>query len=175
MFSYRARGLAALVAMVQGALALGVCMGMHGLVAADGLRFARAIQEAGPWLLGILSAGVWRCLSAQGGREPSLPDCAGRTLPVLLFVGAVWMDRFFMGASVGGQPALSRWALISALLVGSHWALPRWLGSVFFPVRHHHRTVLVGSASQVKALRGVLANCSPLGFQPVAWLSEDGG
>ena len=175
MFSYRARGLAALVAMVQGALALGVCVGMHGLVAADGLCFTKVLQEAGPWLLGILSAGVWRCLSAQGGREPSLLDCAGRTFPVLLLVGAVWIDRFFIGATQTDHAAIFRWALILVVLVGSHWVLPRWLGSVFFPVRHHHRTVLVGSASQVKELRGVLANCSPLGFHPVAWLSEDGG
>jgi len=148
---------------------------MHGLVAADGLRFTKVLQEAGPWLLGILSAGVWRCLSAQGGREPSLLDCAGRTFPVLLLVGAVWIDRFFIGATQTDHAAISQWALISVVLVGSHWVLPRWLGSVFFPVRHHHRTVLVGSASQVKELRGVLANCSPLGFHPVAWLSEDGG
>jgi exopolysaccharide biosynthesis polyprenyl glycosylphosphotransferase len=175
MFSYRARGLAALVAMVQGALALGVGVGMHGFVAVDGLRFAKVLQEAGPWFLGLLSAGLWRCLSAQGGREPSLTESVGRTLPVLLVVGAVWVDRSFIGAAPMDHAMLSRWVLISTLLVGSHWALPRWLGAVFFPVRHHHRTVLVGSAAQVKELRGVLESCSPLGFQPVAWLSEDGG
>ena len=175
MFSYRARGLAALVAMVQGALALGVCLGMHRLVAVDSLRFTKVLQEAGPWLLGIFSAGVWRCLSAQGGRAPRLSECAGRTLPVLLLVAAVWVDRFFIGATPTDSATLFRWALTSLLLVGSHWVLPRWLGAVFFPVRHHHRTVLVGSASQVKELRGALENCSALGFQPVAWLSEDGG
>ena len=47
MFSYRARGLAALVAMVQGALALGVGVGMHGFVAVDGLRFGSCPLDCG--------------------------------------------------------------------------------------------------------------------------------
>jgi exopolysaccharide biosynthesis polyprenyl glycosylphosphotransferase len=70
---------------------------------------------------------------------------------------------------------LLRSLLITVLIACSHWALPRWLGFVFFSSRHKHRTVLVGSASQVKELRGALDQWSPLGFQPVAWLSADGG
>jgi lipopolysaccharide/colanic/teichoic acid biosynthesis glycosyltransferase len=174
MFSYRARGLAALVAMVQGVLALGVCIGMHGFVGVDGARFAAVVRAGGPWLLGILSAGAFRCFRVEGGREPTLLECAGRTLPVLPVVGAIWGDRFFHSAAPLEHATLFCAALILGLLVGSHWALPRWLGAVFFPLRHHHRTVLVGSAAKVKQLRGVLENCGPLGFQPIAWLSEEG-
>jgi exopolysaccharide biosynthesis polyprenyl glycosylphosphotransferase len=175
MFSYRARGLAALVAMFQAGLTFGVCAGSHFLAKAEGLNLSRVLQEAGPWVLGVLSAGVWRCLSAQGGGEPGLAECAGRTLPALFVVGAVWLDRSFTGGASADPAVLSRSLLLSLLLTGSHWLLPRWLGSVFFSAQHLHRTVLLGSASQVKELCGVLELSSPLGFQPVAWLSADGG
>lgn len=175
MFSYRARGLAALVAMFQAALAFGVCGASHFLAGTEGLGLSRVLQEVGPWFLGVLSAGAWRCLSVPGGGDPALSECVGRTLPALLVVGAVWLDRSCIGAGPADQAMLLRSLLLAVLLVCSHWALPRWLGIVFFSARHHHRTVLVGSASQVKELRGVLDQCSPLGFQPVAWLSADGG
>jgi exopolysaccharide biosynthesis polyprenyl glycosylphosphotransferase len=175
MFSYRARGMAALVAMAQGACALGVCVGWHGYLGADVFRFASLLQDAGPWLLGILAAGVWHCLGVQQGREPHLFECAARTVPVLVVAGVVSMDRFLTGSNPVDLSVFFRFALGCVLLAGSHWVLPRCLGVLFFPAPHQHRTVLVGSAAEVKELRGLFENCSPLGFQPVAWLSEDGG
>lgn len=175
MFSYRARGLAGMVAVLQGVLALAMCVALHGVLFGEGLALSRLVYEAGPWVVGILAAGLWRCLSARGERGPGVRESVERALPALAVAGIVWTDRSFSGdgrldpvAVVGAVPMV-------VLLVCSHWVLPRWLRAVFFSAGHHHRAVLVGNAEQVKELRGVLENGRLLGFQPVAWLSEDDG
>jgi exopolysaccharide biosynthesis polyprenyl glycosylphosphotransferase len=174
MFSYRARGLAAMVAVLQGFLALAICVGFHGVFVGEAPRLSQLVHEAGPWVLGVLCAGVCRCLTTRAERGPSLCESCERTLPALAVAGVVWADRACFEGGRFEPCILFQTIPIAMLLVCSHWGLPRWLRPVFFSDGHHHRAVLVGSAAQVRELRGVLESGSLLGFQPVAWLSEDG-
>jgi exopolysaccharide biosynthesis polyprenyl glycosylphosphotransferase len=174
MFSYRARGLAAMVAVLQGVFALALYVGFQRLLWGQAPRVPQIVREAGPWVLGIFSAGFWRCIDTRGERGPTLLESFTRTLPALAVVGIIWADRASFAEGRFETDALSQTVPMAFLLVCSHWGLPRWLRSVFFSAGHLHRAVLVGSASQVRDLRGVLESGSLLGFQPVAWLSEDG-
>jgi exopolysaccharide biosynthesis polyprenyl glycosylphosphotransferase len=174
MFSYRARGLAGLVAMVQGSLALGFCALAQFSFNRDGFCCGDVARVAGPWVFGILATGIWRCLSARDGSAPDLLDCLGRTVPAFLVAGTVWLDRILAGGASVNCAAFGLSGGVLLLLVCSHWALPRWLSVAFFPAHHSHRAVLLGSASKIKELSGMLEKSGPLGMRAVAWLSEEG-
>jgi exopolysaccharide biosynthesis polyprenyl glycosylphosphotransferase len=173
MFSYRARGLAVMVAVLQGVLALGVCFGRHLWVVRGGVQPARVLWESGPWLVGIICAAFWYAMNARGGPKPGFREALARTLPVLLVAAAFRVDRLSAGVELLDSPRLGSFMLMALLLAVSHWGFPRLLSHVCFSSRHRHRAVVVGSALRVRELCGVLESGRPMGFEVVAWLRED--
>jgi exopolysaccharide biosynthesis polyprenyl glycosylphosphotransferase len=169
MFGYRAKGVAALVGVAQCLLHLGalVCAfragWREGFLRHEGV-FGGLCWS---WAVGIWAEALWK-----GGRienwHPSAVLCAERSLLAAGFSAAVGVQRL-LGQNASAA-ILQLWLAHLAILAVSHWALPRFFGSLLFSDHHNHRVVVVGASGRVADLGRVLSAQRGLGYHPVGWM-----
>jgi len=172
MFGYRARGFASLVAGGQCvAIWFVPIVAAHFSGAIAGMLALGTGAMLWPWMLGIVGEALWRHGVEKDSQAPGFGACCVRTIAAAILACIAGGEHFADQQHPAATVAL--WAGVLALLVGTHWTMPRLLTKILFYDQHIHRTLIVGAASKVADLARVLSLHRPLGIHAVGWLAEE--
>ncbi|NBV85431.1 MAG: hypothetical protein EBS01_04020, partial [Verrucomicrobia bacterium] len=172
MFGYRARGFSVLVAGGQ-CLAVFAAYFFAGQIGGvTGGTFASSfLYGLWPWIMGIVGEALWRNSGGTLAHSPSLGTCCVRTMAAAVLASLVGGERF--GDPMNPAATVAHLAVGIALLIATHWLLPRLFTKIVFYDQHIHRVVVVGNALQVADLARLLKLHHPLGIAAVGWLAEN--
>ncbi len=172
MFGYRARGFAVLVAGGQCLVVLTAAFIAAQLSGAIWQSLASSfLIKVWPWIMGIVGEASWRNGMGSPSHTPSLGVCGVRTMAAAVLASFVGGERF--GDPLQPTATVALWGGIMALLIATHWALPRLFTKILFYDQHIHRVVVVGDALKVADLGRILKLHHPLGITAVGWLAEN--
>ena len=171
MFGYRARGFAALVAGGQCLMVWSVPVLTGQLSPLAGrLLEPSAWTRLWPWVLGILGEALWRHGAGADVDAPSLGVCGVRTVAAAVLACIAGGEHF--ADTIHPAATVALWSEVMALLVVTHWTIPRLLTRLLFYDQHIHRVLIVGTATKAADLGRVLKEHHTLGITAVGWLAE---